>query len=165
MRNSCERVPENRIRAFKASLLHLLPRECKGSFPFSERIKLLLRAWRGYYFYYITEGSVLCAYTFLKRNYFGKYAFMGKKDLLINPYYVAPGYRGKGLGTQMLCAVLSQLPEKHGDIWAVVKDDNISSIRALKKAGFQQIGFSSKNGWSHRLSKAETNLIIFCYKG
>lgn len=161
MNSPCEMTKIYQVHRMKASLFHLLPRSCRGDFSVAERLKLLLRAWRGYEFYYLMDGTSLCAYTFLKRNYFGKYAFMAKDDYLINPYYVRDEYRGKGLATRMLRAVMTQLPQNHGKIWAVVKDDNQPSIKVLSKVGFQQVGYSIQTGWSHKKTDVPTHLILF----
>lgn len=149
---------------FQSNLFTLLPKQISSQFTFSDRIKLLLRVWRGYRLYFLTEQETLCAYTFIKRNYLHKYAFMRKGDLLVNPYYVNPEYRGCGLAQKMLQLVQDDLKEQKGSVWAVVKEDNLPSIAVLKKTGFVQVGYSQKKLWSHCFTKEQTHLHLFTNK-
>ncbi len=155
--------PGYRMNLFKASLFHLLPKEISDFFSFFDRLKLMLRACYGYYIYYVLDGTELCAYTFLKRNYLNRYRFMKGEHLLINPYYVKADYRGKGIATQMLRRVISTLPSECSRVWAVVEDNNYASICVLEKIGFSHVGFSIKDGWSHKLSHSVSQLLIFSY--
>lgn len=162
-------LKDNRRRSyetavFTSDLFHLLPRQFQSDFTFLDRLKLLLRVWRGYRLYMVIDGEKLCAYTFLKRNYLHKYAFMQRGDFLINPYYVHPDYRGFGLAQAMIAHMVGDLKDSPGRIWAVVKEDNIPSLTVLKKCAFEHIGFSEKHAWSHCLTNDKTHLYLFCHK-
>ena len=78
--------------AFTPTFCCLLPPRIKRHFSMPDRVKLVLRAIRGYIVYYQTDGEKMVSYCFLKRNYFCKYAFLKNNDVLINPYYVSPDY-------------------------------------------------------------------------
>lgn len=88
---------------------------------------------------------------------------MEGEHLLINPYYVKAVYRGKGIATQMLRRVISTLPSECSRVWAVVEDNNYASICVLEKIVFSHVGFSIKDGWSHKLSHSVSQLLIFTY--
>lgn len=147
---------------FTPSVFCLVPPRIKSHFPIYDRAKLLLRVLRGYTVYYQTDGEKMVSYCFLKRNYLGKYAFLKKQDVLINPYYVSPEYRGHGLGGKLLKAAFADREEPWERVYAVVKEENLPSIRTLEKLGFHQIGFSDKSGWLHRLTEKKTKLCVFC---
>ena len=74
----------------------LVPPRIKCSFPMIDRAKLMLRVLRSYIVYYQTNGEEMISYCFFKRSYLCKYTFLKKRDVLINPYYVAPAYCGQG---------------------------------------------------------------------
>ena len=104
----------------------------------------------------------LCAYCFLKRNYLARYAFMAQNDYIINPYFTAPEMRGKGLAKRILKVAVNQVP--YSDVWAVVKSENIPSIRALEATGFVHVGYSHQRKWSHRLGTSKSDLLVFCHR-
>lgn len=150
------------VYVFTPSAFCLVPPRICGSFSFIDRAKLLLRVLNGYYVYYETDADKLTGYCFLKRNYLGKYAFLQQQDVLINPYYVAPSYRGSGLGGKLIESAISDSGTPWKTVYAVVKEDNLPSIRTLEKLHFQKIGYSDKKGWSHRLTERRTHLPVFC---
>ena len=148
--------------AFTPTLFCLLPPRIKCHFSMPDRVKLVLRAICGYTVYYQTDGEKMVSYCFLKRNYFCKYAFLKNNDVLINPYYVTPDYRGRGLGGKLIKAAIADRDEAWETVYAVVKEDNLPSIRTFEKLNFVKIGFSDKSGWSHKLTDKQTKLSVFC---
>lgn len=148
--------------AFTPSVFCLVPPRIKSNFSILDRAKLMLRVLRGYTVYYQTDGEKMVSYCFLKRNYLCKYAFLKKKDVLINPYYVSPEYRGRGLGGKLIEAAIADREEAWETVYAVVKEDNLPSIRTLEKLNFVKLGFSDKSGWSHKLTDRQTKLPVFC---
>ncbi len=147
--------------AFTPTFFCLLPPRIKRHFSMPDRVKLVLRAIRGYIVYYQTDGEKMVSYCFLKRNYLCKYAFLKNNDVLINPYYVSPEYRGRGLGGKLIKAAIADRNEAWETVYAVVKEDNLPSIRTLEKLDFAKIGFSNKSGWSHKLTDKQTKLSVF----
>lgn len=146
---------------FTPSLCCLLPKRIRNCFTLSDRAKLLLRAVRGYFLYYATDSDRLVGYCFLKRNYIAKYSFLGKNDVLINPYYVSEEYRGRGIGGSLISASICDTKALWDNVYAVVKSDNFPSVRTLEKLGFHRAGYSDKRGWSHRLTVSKTDLPVF----
>ena len=150
------------VYVFTPSVFCLVPPSIKRHFSMCDRAKLMLRVLRGYTVYYQTDGEKLVSYCFLKRNYLCKYAFLKDKDVLINPYYVSPEYRGRGLGGKLIEAAIADKNEGWETVYAVVKEDNLPSIRTLEKLNFVRIGFSDKSGLSHKLTDKQTKLSVFC---
>lgn len=147
--------------AFSSSVLHLLPEKLCCCFSGKERLFLLLRAFRGYQIYYLMDGEKPVSYSFFKRNYLHKYAFLQRGEVLINPYFVFPEYRGNGLGGKLLKAAMEDGKKEWSSVWAVVLDDNEPSIRTLQRLGFSDCGFSDVKLWSHRLTKNKTGRRVF----
>ena len=162
-----EGFPEGaNICAFESSMTHLLPdQHYYAYFSLSDRIKLSLRALRGYRLYSVMYEGEIVSYCFFKKNYMHKYHFMHKKDYLINPYYVTPKYRGNGYGGRLLAAAVADIKDNSSRIWAVVESDNIPSIKTLENLGFQHMGYAKKKyGWEYILTDFPTHLYVFCQK-
>lgn len=77
-------------------------------------------------------------------------------------YQVSHEYRGRGLGGKLIEAAIVDKNEGWETVYAVVKEDNLPSIRTLEKLNFVRIGFSDKSGWSHKLTDKQTKLPVFC---
>lgn len=150
------------LSAFSPSLFCLVPPRIRQCFTVFDKARLLLRVFRGYTVYYLTDGALPAGYCFIKKNYLGKYRFLSEKDALINPYYVNPKYRGAGLGGKLIAAAIADSAASWVRLYAVVKEDNAPSIRTLEKLGFADVGYSQKSGWFHCLTKEPTHLRVFC---
>ena len=149
------------IFLFESSVFGILPKKIKKDFSLVERIKLHLRALRGYCFYFLEIEDKMVAYCFLKRNYLKKYSFMDKNDLIVNPYYVSEEYRGNHFGEIILRASLDNLPANTKNVWAIVLDDNIPSIKTLERIGFNIEGYSYVFHFSHHISDNQTDKYVF----
>jgi len=157
-------VPGCKLFVFRPCIFALIPKEFADTFGLLDRIRLSVRVWRGYYLYCVVREHKLVGYTFLKRNYLHKYAFMRRGDLLINPYYVSENMRGQGISTDMLRTILQDHALPRNRIWALVKSDNGPSLTVLKKLGFRNVGWSDKRLWSHHLIQNITHLEIHCFE-
>lgn len=89
---------------------------------------------------------------------------MRDRDVIINPYYVSPDYRGHGLGAELLKFALSNNCENWGNVFAIVMGNNIASIKTLNKLGFSLIGYAEKNRFSYRLSETTTDRLVYRIK-
>ena len=147
---------------FRSGLFHILPPQLRDQLSRADKRRLLLRVLRGYAVYYLTDDRHVAGYCFIKRNYLHKYAFMRLGDTLINPYYVCPDDRGQRLSGRMLRAAIADHVTDGRTLWAVVKQENIPSIRILQGLNFTHAGFSAKGLWSHRLTNRKTKLLVFC---
>ncbi|MBQ9532121.1 MAG: GNAT family N-acetyltransferase [Eubacterium sp.] len=160
--NNCKDLfDEEKIYMFTSSPLCILPKKYSKSFSFNEKIKLHLRAIRGYYLYFVEYNEKMIAYCFLKKNYLGKYSFMNKNDLLINPYLVIEEHRGKKLGERILRAALNNAPSNTKNVWAVVLSDNTPSIKTLQKLDFVLAGYSNIKRFSHSLTTKRNDKLVF----
>ncbi len=150
------------LLAFSPSVFRLVPPCIRQCFSAFDKARLLLRIFRGYTVYYLTEGTLPVGYCFIKKNYLGKYRFLTKNDALINPYYINHDFRGAGLGGTLIAAAITDTAATWDSLYAVVKEDNIPSIRTLQKLGFADVGYSKKSGWFHCLTNEPTHLRVFC---
>jgi RimJ/RimL family protein N-acetyltransferase len=69
-----------------------------------------------------------------------RFPFMRKNDLQVGDTLTVPEQRGKGLAVFALQAILSSDDFAGRSYWYVVERDNVASIRAAEKAGFQFAG-------------------------
>ena len=133
---------EYTITKFRPTLFRLAPKEIV--LTKREKTRLLFRYVTGGYILICINGGAkkkIVGYAWLKRNYFNKYPFMEKKDFIINPYYISPEYRNNGFGKALISEVCKSVDSK---IFAVVKMDNVPSIRVLKNSGFKENGYIKK---------------------
>ena len=70
-----------------------------------------------------------------------KYSFLGKNDIEIGPCYTEEGYRGQSVYPAVISRVLS---DKGKTAYMLVREDNISSLNGIKKAGFVHVGYVRK---------------------
>ena len=70
-----------------------------------------------------------------------KYSFLGKNDIEIGPCYTEETYRGQGIYPAVISRILT---DKNQTAYMLVRENNISSIKGIKKAGFRQMGYVRK---------------------
>lgn len=150
---------------FESSFFRILPHAWSIDYSVKQKVMLCFRAvmggYRLFYFNDDTESRIV-AYLFLKHNYFGKYAFMDKRDCIINPVFTTPTERNKGYGKRLIAEAICNCPKDCKRIYAVIVDTNYSSQSAVKKNDFQFVGYSKKGKWSHKLTDDRTSLLVFC---
>ena len=104
--------------------------------------------WEDYFNYWKNDKQ-----TQLGINFWGKVVFMhsipiavislalADEKIIVSEFIVAPSYRGRGFGTQILQELLSHGTEIIGfaihTVRAVIFPNNIASQRAFEKAGFE----------------------------
>ena len=143
---------------------HLLPKELTKRFAISEKLRLALRSLRTYNIYYIADDGNAIGYCFIKKNYFNKYSFMDKNDVIINPYLVDSAYRGHHLGAQLIQYAMDDLINQYSKMWAVIEKDNIASIKTVESLGFSLIGYAKSKHFSWKLCNEQTNLVVYNIK-
>ena len=76
-----------------------------------------------------------------------KYKFLDKHQAEIGPCYTSKDYRGKGIYPAVLSFILNE--NKFSKYYMLVREDNESSLRGVRKAGFKECGFvaKTKRGW------------------
>jgi L-amino acid N-acyltransferase YncA len=122
-----------------------------------------MRAIRGYYLFSLEKNGKMIAYCFLKKNYLSKYPFMEKNDLIVNPYFVCEECRGRKLGEKIVKAALNNMPTDTENVWAIVLNDNIPSIKTLQRIGFELEGYSHVVNSSHHIQQEPTDKLVFKY--
>jgi RimJ/RimL family protein N-acetyltransferase len=96
-----------------------------------------------YSLYLIYDSHNLIYRSVITPGYF-RFPFMGKEDLQIGDTWTMPEYRRKGLASFAIQKIV-ELHKKPGRrFWYVVEENNIPSIRAVKKAGFVKYGVGAR---------------------
>lgn len=95
---------------------------------------------------YINGKTRYVKYSLVKDNKIVSYAevtgwmlcfpFMSSNEVYIGSARTLPEERGRGYFPYLLCRIQDELPQK--DFCMFVDEDNIASIRGVKKAGFRQ---------------------------
>jgi GNAT superfamily N-acetyltransferase len=65
-----------------------------------------------------------------------RYPFMHREDLQIGFVATDPRYRGRGLATHAICAIVQHYARPDRTFWYIVAQENVASVRAVTKAGF-----------------------------
>jgi len=69
-----------------------------------------------------------------------RFPFMAIEDIQVGDTWTDPEFRGKGLATLALEAIMRRLDNQDRTCWYVVEADNAPSIRVVEKAGFVLAG-------------------------
>jgi len=109
------------------------------------RFRFTAASLRGSVIYYMLKGGKTVGYCLLEPGGW-RYTFAEKSDVVIAPYVIAPGERGKGLGRLLIDTVISELYSGGGRVWAVVGEDNPASMKTLERAGFTRYSKARKEG-------------------
>jgi hypothetical protein len=68
-----------------------------------------------------------------------RYSFIPKSQYLIGPCNTSEDYKGQGIFSYVLQQIVSSLPQCQG-FWVFASQENISSLRAIEKAGGKKMG-------------------------
>jgi hypothetical protein len=104
---------------------------------------------RGYALFLIRHHGEVVHRSVVTPGYL-RFPFMRKRDLQVGDLLTEPGERGKGLAVYALRAILSSDDVADRPYWYVVERNNVASIRAAEKAGFQLVGEGTRTkrlGW------------------
>lgn len=86
--------------------------------------------------YVMEEGGTLLGYAMAAKSYSTEF---GKPCVWIEDLYVKPGFRGAGIGSQMLRFIQEQHP---GCIFRLeVEEENAQALAAYKKNGFSVLPY------------------------
>lgn len=96
-----------------------------------------------YGLYLIYDGHKLIHRSAITPRYF-RFPFMGREDLQIGDTWTMPEYRGKGLASFAIQEIVKLHNKPGRRFWYVVEENNISSIRAVEKAGFVKCGVGTR---------------------
>lgn len=89
-------------------------------------------------FYVEQEGEIL--HTSLVIPSCRKFPFLNKCDYEIGPCFTDESARGRGYYPQTLDFIIKNLKNAQ-DFYMIVDDENIASIKGIKKAGFIETGY------------------------
>lgn len=143
----------------------------KGIDPpgFVRRMRLLLE--------YLSKGSYKVYYLEVNGRIVGYNVFArgGRRlkcstqhDIVSGPSYVLPQYRGRGYIVTLLKLGIKYAGNGFNNVYAWIAKDNISSIKAYQKAGFEIVNRELKiEGIMRTLKETEVGAgsnIIVCYR-
>ena len=142
---------------FKPTLGHWFFEDWKGYLEDKEKhsnrqkIRMLIEwIWGGYRIYYVSKGDSIIGYVLVAHG--GRRITCSQKtDIVIGPYYTLIEKRGQGLMPRMLNTILHSLSIPYKNAYCYIKKDNISSIRAASKCGFNIMGQAETKGILRKL--------------
>ena len=71
-----------------------------------------------------------------------------RREAVIVDLYTVPGFRGHGVGTQLIMAACAELRRREfQSVYATVETDNVASRRAFERSGFSAVGELMQRGW------------------
>ncbi len=88
-----------------------------------------------------------------------KYQFGCDRGFIIGPYFVENAQRGKGIGSGIVNALISACgSDQH--FFAYVGVNNVGSIKAFEKNGFNKVGYMKKIGKRFVIDSQFTDFIV-----
>lgn len=155
------------VTEFKPSLFRLLPAQCCGleAEPYI-RLRFFYRYIVGYKMFLLKINGTTVSYCMFQRGKIRRYPFVGKKDLLMGPYFVTEEYRGQGLSTKLIRAALKTylLNESFENVFAWILEDNDASKRAVTNIGFLHKCWLDMTGTVKRTTNKPTKYGLWCLK-
>lgn len=134
------------IVSWQPTLLHAVPSSIVSRWKFGLLATMFFMLGRGgsyrVYTVFAPDGSV-AHYSVVHPKYF-RFPFMAEGDLQIGGLWTEPRYRGLGLATYAVQAILRAETSPNRVYWYVVADDNPPSIRVAEKNGFTMYGFAAR---------------------
>jgi len=91
----------------------------------------------------IRDGGIPVAYSCALPKC-ARFPFMGAEDIQVACCYARPDYRGRGLCGATLQELARRLKHPGRKLWALVQEDNGSSLRMFEKGGYQCVGRGEK---------------------
>lgn len=125
--------------------------EDKDKHSIRQKIRMLIEwIWGGYCIYYAAKGDALLGYVLVAHGG-RRITCSQKEDVVLGPYYTLKDWRGQGIMPKILNAALHDLLDSYANAYCYIKKDNIASINAAAKCGFQIIGQADMKGKLRRL--------------
>lgn len=102
---------------------------------------------------YIYDNTKIIHYSHILPKFF-KFPFMKRNDLEIGPAWTDKNYRGRGIFPYVLWEIIHKFQKDKRDFYVFTHIDNISSQRAIVKAGFYEWkkGYKSDKLGIYRIS-------------
>ncbi len=123
--------------------------------------RCMLRLSRGYSVYVLRDGHECVGFATL-RNAGSRYPFIKRGDVLLAPYFIDSGSRGRGLAKPML----TEAGKDHkGRVFALVLTDNTASVKTLSAIGYKDLGFVDTGGFIKRQTERPTRCKLWMHEG
>lgn len=97
----------------------------------------------GYKIFYCEKNNEIVAYVIYTRCRRHVFNSGNKNDYYVIFYYTYPEYRGNGY-VAILMKTLFEIIDDNNDFYECIAKDNIASIHAAEKIGFEKDGFVKK---------------------
>lgn len=94
--------------------------------------------------FYVILGDKRIAHTSYLVPKCGKFGFLNSSDWEIGPCRTAREYRGQGIYPKVLSYITSSFGNDGTTFYMIVKENNLSSIKGIEKAGFKRCGTVKK---------------------
>lgn len=119
------------------------------------RLRFLIDLHYGYSVYYLMEGEAFLGYCAITSGKNPRFWFAGDGDIIVGPYFVDKGCRGRGLATALVDIVLKHCETDWRRAFVSIKNSNAASIRVTEKLGGRLL-FHVRNTRLKRLVKSES---------
>lgn len=138
---------------------------CYEEMTFLKKIRFLVQALRGSVIFYLKKEDNVLGYVMFEKGAGIRYPDTNENDVIISPYTVNPAQRGKGYGTRILIDVKESLSKYFkGNIYAEVRQNNIASIKAMEKAGYEFQYYAKQKGILKRYVRSDKESEYLVYK-
>ncbi|QKY70307.1 hypothetical protein [Lentibacillus sp. CBA3610] len=107
------------------------------------RLRLLMAYFSGFKVFYLKYQGEYAGYCLVQSGRDNRYKFASKKDIMVGPYFICEGYRGKKLSVTLLEFILKRSNLEFANAYDYIQKDNIPSIKASEAVGFKY--FSDAN--------------------
>ncbi len=146
--NACCNLPDiYSVEIFRPKIYKIFPRGiAKLNFLFWWILWLLrLFSSPDYHGFIVYHEAKVIHYSIILPKFF-RFPFMAVNDFQIGPCWTHEEYRRKGIHSLIIQKILKTFNKEGSRLWYVTREENIASVRSIKKAGFtlQGSGFRKK---------------------
>lgn len=129
------------------------------------RIRMLIELLKvGYEVYYMYDDNKILGHLVVAGGG-GRIEISKKSDIVIGPIWVCPSYRGKGIGTKGIYAVLHLLNINYQNAYEFIDKKNLASIKSVEKNNYILIGAAKEHGLLKKIKLTDDgDLFVYKYK-
>lgn len=131
------------------------------------RIRFIIELvkWGGYKVYYLKIKNTIIASCIVSNGINPRYWFACENDVIVGPYYVSPKFRGMGYSHILLKLILEKMSLNYTYAFDYIHVDNIQSIKATEKAGFEFYAKVDISEITHRIRKNDKgDYLVYRYR-
>jgi RimJ/RimL family protein N-acetyltransferase len=114
-----------------------------------------------YVVYYIAKDSAILGYCLVAPGG-RRLKCSDQTDIVLGPYYILPGFRGRGYSKQLIRTVTEKLHGNYICAYDYIAKDNIPSLKATEACGFVKYGELKIVGLlRHLVATSDGDYVIF----